>query len=171
MPTRRAPNATSRSNSCSRSCAAGQVEVHAVLCRLRIGHRHEAHADGRVLICPDDDLAHTRGQNLLPEGLRPEPGQPGQVVSVHNDVMEPDRHAVSIRGHAGPHPREPGLLLPRSAHVTAGCKRRYRRSRLTASPARPDQFSCPPGDASPALRAGLTTGRHPLARRGKARAG
>jgi hypothetical protein len=77
-----------------------------VLCRLRIGHHHEAHADGRVLICPDDDLAHTRGQNLLPEGLRPEPGQPGQVVSVHNDVMEPDRHAVSIRGHAGLHPRE-----------------------------------------------------------------
>ena len=41
------------------------------------------------------------------EGLRPEPGQPGQVVSVHNDVMEPDRHAVSIRGHARLHPREP----------------------------------------------------------------
>ena len=78
-----------------------------MLCRLRIGDRHEAHADGRVLIRPDNDLALTPGQNLPPERLRPEPGQPRQVVSVHNDVMEPDRHAVSIRGHAGLHPREP----------------------------------------------------------------
>ncbi len=37
--------------------------------------------------------------------LRPGPGQLRQVVSVNDDVMEPDRHAVSMRGHAGLHPR------------------------------------------------------------------
>jgi hypothetical protein len=84
--------------------AAGQVEVHAVLYRLRIGDRHKAHADGRVLVSPDDDLALTLGQNLPAECLRPEPGQPGQVVSVNDDVMESDRHAVSMRERTGLHP-------------------------------------------------------------------
>jgi hypothetical protein len=38
------------------------------------------------------------GAEDLPAGcLRPEPGQPGQVVSVSDDVMEPDRHAVRMR--------------------------------------------------------------------------
>src|SRR5919204_6999503 len=35
---------------------AGQIEMLAVLDRLRTGDRHEAHADGRVLASPDDDL-------------------------------------------------------------------------------------------------------------------
>lgn len=30
-----------------------------------------------------------------------------------------------------------------------------------SGPTRPDQFSCPPGGASPGLRADLTIGRHP----------
>ena len=44
-------------------------------------------------------------RNLPAECLRPEPGQLRQVVSVVDDVMEPDGHAVSMRGHAGLHPR------------------------------------------------------------------
>jgi hypothetical protein len=46
------------------------------------------------------DLALTLGENLPAERLRPEPGQRRQVVSVNDDVMESDRHAVSMRGHA-----------------------------------------------------------------------
>ena len=84
---------------------AGQIEVHAVLDRLRIGNRHEAHADGRVVAGPDDDLTLPLGQNLPPERLGPEPGQPWQVVSVNDDVMQSDRHAVSMCGRAGLHPR------------------------------------------------------------------
>jgi hypothetical protein len=47
-----------------------------------------------TLVSPDDDLALTLGQDLPAQCLRPEPGQPGQVVSVNDDVMESDRHAV-----------------------------------------------------------------------------
>lgn len=78
---------------------ADQVEVQAALYRLRIGDRHETHANGRVLVSPDDDLALTLAENLSAECLRLEPGQPGQIVSVNNDAMESDRHAVRMRGH------------------------------------------------------------------------
>jgi hypothetical protein len=54
--------------------AAGEVEVHAVLDGLCVGDRHEAHADGRVLVGPNDDLAFTFGENLPAECLRPETG-------------------------------------------------------------------------------------------------
>ena len=77
--------------------AAGQVEAQAVLDRLRIRDRHKAQAGGRVLAGPGDDLAVTRAEDLPAGCLRPEPGQPGQVVSVSDDVMEPDRHAVRMR--------------------------------------------------------------------------
>jgi len=59
-------------------CAAGEVEVHPVLDRLRVGYRHEAHADGRVFVSPDDDLPLALGQNLPAEHLRPEPASPGR---------------------------------------------------------------------------------------------
>jgi hypothetical protein len=98
MSTRQAPSARSRSISRSRS--------RALLIRS-IGYRHEAHADGRVLAGPDDDLALTLGQNLPAGCLRPESGQPRQVVNVNDDVVEPDRNAFSMRGHAGRHPAKP----------------------------------------------------------------
>jgi hypothetical protein len=108
-----------------------------VLCRLRIGHRHEAHADGRVLICPDDDLAHTRGQNLLPEGLRPEPGQPGPARAGRERPQRCDGAGQACRQY--PRARRTaspriGLLLPRSAHVTAGLQ-------AAISPKRAHSFS------------------------------
>ena len=78
--------------------ATGQVEMHAVLDRLRIGDGHEAHADGCVYVGPDDDLVLPPGQDLPAGRLRPEPGRAGQVVSVHDDVVEPDGHAGSMRG-------------------------------------------------------------------------
>jgi hypothetical protein len=78
--------------------AAGQVKMHAVLDRLGLGDRHEAHADGRVLVGPDDDLVLPLGQNLPAKRLRPEPGQAGQIVSVNEDVVESDGHADSMRG-------------------------------------------------------------------------
>ena len=43
------------------------------------------------------------GQHLPAKRLRPEPGQPWQVAGVNDDVMELDRHAASMRGHAGQH--------------------------------------------------------------------
>jgi hypothetical protein len=72
--------------------------MHAVLDHLGIGDRHEAHAGGRVLAGPDDDLVLPLGQDLPAGRLRPEPGQAGQVVSVNDDVAEPDGHARSMRG-------------------------------------------------------------------------
>ena len=72
--------------------------MHPVLDRLGIGDRHEAHADGRVLVGPDDDLVLALGQDLPAERLRPEPGQAGQIVSVNDDVAESDGHAASMRG-------------------------------------------------------------------------
>jgi len=78
--------------------AADEVEMHAVLDRLGIGDRHEAHAGGRVLAGPDDDLVLALGQDLPAKRLRPEAGQAGQIVSVNDDVVESDRHAGSMRG-------------------------------------------------------------------------
>jgi hypothetical protein len=56
---------------------AGEVKVHTVFDCLWFGDRHEAHADGRVIVSPDDDLALPLGENLPAERLSPEPGQPG----------------------------------------------------------------------------------------------
>ena len=81
--------------------AAGEVKMHAVLDRLGIGNRHEALADGRVLLGPDDDLVLPLGQDLPAQRLRPEPGQAGQIVCVNDDVVESDGHADSMRGTAG----------------------------------------------------------------------
>jgi hypothetical protein len=72
--------------------------MHAVLDRLGIGDRHEAHADRRVLVGPDDDLVRPLGQDLPAKRLRQEPGQAGQIVSVNDDVVELDGHAGSMRG-------------------------------------------------------------------------
>ena len=72
--------------------------MHPVLDRPGPGDRHEAPADGRVLVSPDDDLVLPLGQNLPAKRLRPEPGQAGQIVSVNHDLAESDGHAVSIRG-------------------------------------------------------------------------
>ena len=66
---------------------AGQIEVHAVLDRTGVGDRHKVHADGRVLVGPDDDLALPLGQKLPADRLDPEPGQPGQVEGVNDDVV------------------------------------------------------------------------------------
>src|SRR6266550_3358651 len=98
--------------------AAGEVKVHTVLDCLGIGDRHEAHADGRVLVSPDDDLALALGKNLPAKRLRPEPGQAGQIVSVDDDVVKSDRHADSMRGRPygipvppySSHGRRPGAL-------------------------------------------------------------
>ncbi len=72
--------------------------MYAVLDRLRVGDRHEAHAGGRVLAGPDDDLVLPLGQDLPAQRLRPEPGQAGQIVSVNGDVVESDGPAGSMRG-------------------------------------------------------------------------
>jgi hypothetical protein len=53
--------------------------MHAVLDHLGIGNRHEAHAEGRVLVSSDDDLVVALGENLPAKRLRPEARQPGQV--------------------------------------------------------------------------------------------
>src|SRR5215469_10490715 len=87
--------------------AAGQVEMHTVLDRLGIGDRHEADADGCVLVSPDDDLPLALGQDLPAQRSRPEPGQAGQVVSIDDDVVKLDRHADSLQDIR---PREDGPM-------------------------------------------------------------
>jgi hypothetical protein len=67
--------------------------------------------------------ALTFGQNLPAERLRPEPGQPRQVVGVNDDVMESDRHAASMRGHARLHPANPSSLLPQPRLTCGGADR------------------------------------------------
>src|SRR6266487_772626 len=86
--------------------------MHPVLDGLGIGDRHEAHADGRVLGGPDDDLARTLGKNLPAERLRPEPGQARQIMCVNDDVMKSDRHADSMRGIPGSAPAGLALFWP-----------------------------------------------------------
>jgi hypothetical protein len=51
--------------------AAGEVKMYAVLDRLGVGDRHEAHADGCVLVSPDDDLVLPLRENLPAQRLRP----------------------------------------------------------------------------------------------------
>ena len=80
---------------------AAQTQMHPAIDRLGIADRHEAHADRRVLVSPDDDLVLALGQDLPARRLRPEPGQAGQIVSVNDDVMESDGHAGSMRGTLG----------------------------------------------------------------------
>ena len=58
--------------------AASEVRMHAVLDRLGVGDRHEAHADGCVLVSPDDDLVLSLGDHLPAKRLRPEPARPGR---------------------------------------------------------------------------------------------
>ena len=96
--------------------ATGQVEMHAVLDRLRIGDGHEAHADGRVYVGPDDDLVLPLGQDLPAERLGPEPGQAGQIVSVDDDVMKSDRHADSMRAQPD-RIADPAYVGRRRAHT------------------------------------------------------
>ncbi len=72
--------------------------MYAVLDRLGVGDRHEAQAGGRVLAGPDDDLVLPPGQDLPAQCLRPEPGQAGQIVSINDDVVDPDGQAGSMRG-------------------------------------------------------------------------
>jgi hypothetical protein len=100
--------------------AAGEVKMYAVLDRPGIGDRHEAHAGGRVLAGPDDDLVLPPGQDLPAGRLRPEPGRAGQIVSVNDDVVEPDGHAGSMRGTLGCI-RKPAVLprTGRSPEVTS----------------------------------------------------
>jgi hypothetical protein len=92
--------------------AAGEVKMHPVLDRLGVGDRHEAHADGCVLVSPYDDLVLPLGQNLPAECLCPEPCQAGQVVSVNDDVVESDGHADSMRGTLDRIPGNPRTRPP-----------------------------------------------------------
>jgi hypothetical protein len=52
--------------------------MHAVLTRLGVSDRHEADAEGCVLVSPDDNLGLALGENFPAKRLGPEPGQAGQ---------------------------------------------------------------------------------------------
>ena len=90
--------------------------MDAVLNRLGIGDRHEAHADGRVLVDSDDDLVLPLGQNFPAKRVRPEPGQAAQIVRINDDVVESDRHVASMRGTLSfmPHCSAADRILHRS---------------------------------------------------------
>src|SRR5215471_9150953 len=93
--------------------AAGEVDVHAILDRLGIGNGHEAHADWRVLVGPDDDLVLALAQYLPAKGPRPEPGQARQIVSINDDVVQSYGHAASMRRAPDLHSADPGVTLQR----------------------------------------------------------
>ena len=57
--------------------AASQVGVQAVLDRLRIGDRHEAHAGRRVFVSPEDDLALTPETTFQPGACVQNRASPG----------------------------------------------------------------------------------------------
>jgi hypothetical protein len=88
--------------------AAREVKVHAVLDLLGIGDWHEAHADGRFLIGPDDDLILALGKHLPAKRLRPEVRQARQIVSINNDVVKSYGHVASMRCALDLHPAIPG---------------------------------------------------------------
>ena len=130
MSTRRAPSARRRSILIAVRGAGGEVEMQAVFDRFLAGDRHEAHADGRVLAGPDDDLVLPLGKDLPAERLRPEPGQAGQVVSVNDDVVESDGHVDSMRGALDRMPETRCCAADRS--VTGGHVTRWRPDRVVS---------------------------------------
>ena len=72
--------------------------MRAVLDRLGIGDQHEAHARRCVLVGPDDDLVLAPGDNPQPSACALGPGQPGQVVSVDDEVVQSDGYTGRMRG-------------------------------------------------------------------------
>jgi Insertion element 4 transposase N-terminal len=97
----------------------------------------------------------------------------GERREAHADrrvLIGPDDHLTLGNNLPAECPR-PEPAPPRSAHVTAGAASGdIADQRLQLRNGR-SQFSCPLGGAPPMLRAGLTIGRHRLARRGTVRAG
>src|SRR6202046_3420545 len=73
-----------------------------VLDLLDVADRHEAHADRGVHVGAEDDPFLALGQPRPAERLRPEPGQAGQVMSVHDNVVQRDGHADSMRRAGAP---------------------------------------------------------------------
>ena len=128
---RRAPSVRRRSISWSRSAAlVVRSRSTRFLTVLAIGDRHEADADRRALVGPDDDLVLPLGQDLPAQRLRPEPGQGGQIVSVDDDVVESDGHAASMRDTVD---RIPGTRCSAADGVD------HRRSRDVIAPRSCDQ--------------------------------
>ena len=82
--------------------------MHAILDRLGIGDWHEAHADGRVLVGPDDDLIFALAQYLPAKRLRPESGQARQIMSINDDVVQSYGHVASMRRALDPLTTNPG---------------------------------------------------------------
>jgi hypothetical protein len=70
--------------------------VNAVLDDLCVADGHEAHANRRVLVRANDDLALARGQDLPAKRLSPESRQPRQIMSVDHDVVQSYRHPASM---------------------------------------------------------------------------
>src|SRR6266851_4028183 len=85
----------------------GEVEMRAVLDRLGTGHRPEADAEESAVVSADEDLTLTLGENLPSESWVQNRASSGRSWAVNNDVMQSDRHAVSMRG--------PTMLLPAPA--------------------------------------------------------
>jgi hypothetical protein len=68
-----------------------------------IRDRHEAHANRRSLIRSDNDLSRTLGQDSPAQRVRPKACEARKIVSIDDDVMQPDSHAASVLGS---HPRQ-----------------------------------------------------------------
>ena len=100
--------------------------MDAVLGGLGVDDRHEADAEGRVLVSPDDDLVLALGENPPAERLGPESGQGGQIVGVDDDVVESDGHVASMGGM-------PEISRPVPRGIRAG----LRDHRLTLQPVSP----------------------------------
>jgi hypothetical protein len=67
-----------------------------VLTASTIRHGHEAHADRRGFIRSDDDLSRALGEDSPAQRLCPKACEARQIMGIHDDVMQPYSHAVSV---------------------------------------------------------------------------
>ena len=108
MPPRRAPSPKEAAGLLiAVRGAAGEVKMDAVLDRLGVGDRHEAHAGGRVLAGPDDDLVLPPGQDLSSRApaSRTGPCRADRVRQPRCDAV--GRACLEYGRHAGPYPGNP----------------------------------------------------------------
>ncbi len=131
MPARRAPSARRAAGLLiAVRGAAGEVEMDAVPDRPGLGDRQEAHAGGRVLAGPDDDLVLPPGQDLPAQApaSRTGPGRAGRKRQRRCGGAR--RAGRPYARHAGPYPGNPLSCRGRAAH---------RRSRHAMAPGSCDQ--------------------------------
>src|SRR6059058_2634369 len=74
----------------------GEIDVEAVLDRLRLGHRHEDQCRVGVVVLRHDDLVGLLEHDLPVEHLGPPLGEPFRLATVYDDRVETQAHALTL---------------------------------------------------------------------------